>query len=78
MDAAVSVALNNLVDRITGKDAEKLSAEDKEARVNLVTSIVAGLTEALGGDTSTAKLAAQIETENNYLGQKSEGSRSTM
>ncbi|MCI1835346.1 DUF6862 domain-containing protein [Achromobacter sp. HNDS-1] len=50
-----------------------MTAEQKEARVNLVASLVAGLTVALGGDSAVATLAAQIETENNYLGQKPEG-----
>ncbi|WP_338880431.1 hemagglutinin repeat-containing protein [Achromobacter veterisilvae] len=73
MGAAASVVLNNLVDRLTGADAKKLSAEGKEAHANLVASIVAGLTEALGGDAAMATVAAQIETGNNYFGQKSEG-----
>jgi len=57
---------------LSGQDAKELTAEQKEARVNLVASLVAGLTVALGGDSAVATLAAQIETENNYLGQKPE------
>ncbi len=71
--AAASVVLNNLIQGLSAQDAKELTAEQKEARVNLVASLVAGLTVALGGDSAVATLAAQIETENNYLGQKPEG-----
>lgn len=75
--AAASVVLNNLIQGLSGQDAKELTAEQKEARVNLVASLVGGLTAALGGDSAIATLAAQIETENNYLGQNSEGFRAS-
>lgn len=62
--AAASVVLNNLIQGLSGQDAKELTAEQKEARVNLVASLVGGLTAALGGDSAIATLAAQIETEN--------------
>jgi filamentous hemagglutinin len=70
--AAASVVLNNLIQGLADQGTKELTAEQKEARVNLVASLVAGLTAVLGGDSAVATLAAQIETENNYLGQKSE------
>ncbi|MGV2862939.1 filamentous hemagglutinin, partial [Achromobacter sp. AGC39] len=67
--AAASVVLNNLIQGLSGHGAKDLTAEEKESRANLVASLVAGLTVALGGDSAVATLAAQIETENNYFGQ---------
>jgi filamentous hemagglutinin len=65
--AAASVVLNNLVDSVTGTSGQNLSAEEKEQRINLITTIIAGITEAAGGDSAVARAAAQIEMENNYL-----------
>lgn len=65
--AAASVVLNNLVDSVTGTNEQNLSAEEKEQRINLITTIVAGITEAAGGDSAVANVAARIETENNAL-----------
>jgi filamentous hemagglutinin len=75
--AAASVVLNNLIQGLSGQGAKDLTAEEKESRANLVASLVAGLTAALGGNSAVATLAAQIETENNYFGQKSEGFRAS-
>lgn len=75
--AAASVVLNNIIQGLSGPGAKELTAEQKEARVNLVASLVGGLAAALGGDSAVATLAAQIETENNYLGQKNEGFRAS-
>ncbi|WP_192492132.1 hemagglutinin repeat-containing protein [Achromobacter sp. ACM03] len=75
--AAASVVLNNIIQGLSGPEAKELTAEQKEARVNLVASLVGGLAAALGGDSAVATLAAQIETENNYLGQKNEGFRAS-
>jgi hypothetical protein len=47
-------------------DTEGLTATQKEARRNLVTSLVAGIASQ-GGNISTAVTAAVIETENNAL-----------
>lgn len=65
--AAASVVLNNLVDSVTGTSGQNLSAEEKEQRINLITTIIAGITDAAGGDSGIARAAAQIEMENNYL-----------
>ncbi|MGE8642641.1 MAG: DUF6862 domain-containing protein, partial [Achromobacter sp.] len=75
--AAASVVLNNLIQSLSNQGTKELTAEQKEARVNLVASLVAGLTAALGGDSAVATLAAQIETENNYFGQKPDGFRAS-
>lgn len=69
MGAAASVVLNNLLDSLSGTDSDKLSASEKEARKNLVTSLVAGIAAAGGGtNIATATGAATIEVENNHLG----------
>lgn len=44
-----------------------LSAQEKEARKNLVTGLVAGIAAASGADSALAQNAAQIEVENNQL-----------
>ena len=65
--AAASVVLNNLLDGLNGKAVGSLTAEEKEARSNLISSIVAGTTAATGGETTVAAIAAKLETENNAL-----------
>ncbi len=44
-----------------------LTAEEKEARSNLISSIVAGTAAATRGETAAATIAAKLETENNAL-----------
>ncbi|MCA3182177.1 MULTISPECIES: hemagglutinin repeat-containing protein [unclassified Cupriavidus] len=63
--AGASVVLNNLLDGLNRTEAGSLTAEEKEARSNLVSGLVAGITSAVGGDAAAAGLAARIETENN-------------
>ncbi|HDV8350260.1 TPA: hemagglutinin repeat-containing protein [Burkholderia vietnamiensis] len=63
--AAASVVLNDLIDSLSGTQASTLTDQDKLDRERLVQSIVAGTTSALGGDASTASIAALIESENN-------------
>jgi filamentous hemagglutinin len=66
LGASASVVLNNLADLATSTAASDLSAQEKEARMNLINSLVGGTTAALGGDTTAAVLAARVEQENNY------------
>ncbi len=70
MGAAASVVLNNLIERLSGLEGAKLSAEEKDTHANLVAGLVAGITAALGGESAVSTLAAQIETQSNYFGQK--------
>ena len=69
--AAASVVLNNLISTgtttATDKDDKPLSLEDQEARTNLIATLVAALTTAVGGNASAATTAALIETQNNAL-----------
>jgi hypothetical protein len=44
-----------------------LTAKEKEARMNLLDSLLGGATAAMGGDAAAAVLAARVEAENNYL-----------
>ncbi|MFL9711602.1 hypothetical protein [Methylobacillus sp. Pita1] len=65
--SSAGVVINKLMDGIEGKDSANLTAEEREARRNLVTSLVTGITVAAGGDAVIANAAASIETENNGL-----------
>ncbi|BBO59910.1 hemagglutinin repeat-containing protein [Mycoavidus sp. B2-EB] len=62
LGASASVWVNHLLGPV--KD---LSEEEKEARKNIVTSLVAGATSIGGADATSAQNAAQIETENNAM-----------
>jgi hypothetical protein len=73
--AAASVVLNNLIQGLDGKDAASLTPAEKEARTNLVSSLVAGIAAAAGGEAAVSTAAATIEMENNYLSPKSSALR---
>ncbi|MBN3805140.1 filamentous hemagglutinin N-terminal domain-containing protein [Paraburkholderia sp. Ac-20336] len=62
MGAAASSVLGSLLAPTDG-----MSAEDRQARENLVTSLVAGIATASGTNAATATGAAQIEVENNQV-----------
>ncbi|WP_175755074.1 hemagglutinin repeat-containing protein [Burkholderia cepacia] len=62
MGAAASSVIGALL-----KPTEGMSAEDRQARENLVTSLVAGIAASVGANAATATGAAQIEGENNQL-----------
>lgn len=65
LGAASSVVINNLVEQITGQAGGSLTPAEKEARKNIVSSLIAGVTAASGGEVAIANTAAQIESENN-------------
>ncbi|MGF6662185.1 filamentous hemagglutinin [Paraburkholderia atlantica] len=62
MGAATSSVLGSLLAPTDG-----MSAEDRQARENLVTSLVAGIATASGVNAATATGAGQIEGENNQF-----------
>ncbi|WP_434634720.1 hemagglutinin repeat-containing protein [Chromobacterium sp. CV08] len=64
---AASVALNNALDLIQHTDAEKMTAEEKLQRENLVSGLLTGLAAGTGGaDTAATTVnAAKTEMENN-------------
>lgn len=62
LGASASVLVNTLLGPVEG-----VSEEEKDARKNIVTSLVAGLADAGGADATSAQHAAQIETENNAM-----------
>lgn len=80
--AAASVVVNLLINSIDNArqgdqepryDAEgnlinSLDLEDQQARSNLVCTIIGGIAEAAGLDTSSAVSSAQIETQNSDIG----------
>ncbi|MHC1710580.1 MAG: hemagglutinin repeat-containing protein [Solidesulfovibrio sp.] len=65
LGASASVVVNNLVDLATNTKASDLTAQEKESRMNLINSLLGGVTTALGGDAAAATLAARVEQENN-------------
>ncbi|CAK7020037.1 MAG: hypothetical protein MESAZ_02481 [Saezia sanguinis] len=65
LGAAGSVVLNNLID---GLNDPNLTESQKNERINLINTIIAGVTELAGGDSAVASAAATIETENNQFG----------
>ena len=57
-----------LINYLLQTDTEGMSAQEKQDRLNLVNSIIGGVTEALGGDSNAAVIAAKVEQENNQFG----------
>jgi filamentous hemagglutinin len=64
LGAAASSVLAKLIGMAAG---DELSAEESEARGNLIASIVAGISEAASMDTATSTIAAVTELTNNAL-----------
>jgi filamentous hemagglutinin len=64
--ASASVVVNNILTSLLNDDPSA-TLGGQQARTNLVANIAGVLTGALGGDAQSAALAAQIESENNYL-----------
>ncbi|WP_187639891.1 hypothetical protein [Achromobacter insolitus] len=60
--------VNVLLDATSGKSGSALSPEDKEARSNLVSSLLAGVAVGLGADASAVVNSGRSETENNAVG----------
>lgn len=65
LGAGASVVLNNLLDALNND--KSATEEEKQTRLNIVGSLIAGITSATGGDAAAAANAAQIETANNHL-----------
>jgi filamentous hemagglutinin len=64
--AAASVVLNDLFNQLNGGN-KNLTAEERQAQANIITSLITGITAAAGGDAAIATAAAQIEAENNSI-----------
>ncbi|WP_253306878.1 polymorphic toxin type 17 domain-containing protein [unidentified bacterial endosymbiont] len=67
LGASASVVLNNLIDSAYGETSSTLSLAKREARKNLVSTLITGTTHALGGEAALANAAATIEAENNAV-----------
>jgi filamentous hemagglutinin len=71
MGAAVSVVLNELLKTgtttYTDENGNPLSADQQQARDNLVSTIVGAIAQASGLDVNSAVTASRIETENNSV-----------
>jgi filamentous hemagglutinin len=68
LGAGAASVVNALLDAASGKSGSALSPEDKEARVNLVSSLLAGVAVGLGADAAAVVNSGKLETENNSLG----------
>ncbi|EON13678.1 filamentous hemagglutinin family N-terminal domain protein [Pandoraea sp. SD6-2] len=64
---AASVVLGNLLNAVANTSTENLSQREKEARMNLIESVVAGITAGTGGDATAASVASRLELENNQF-----------
>ncbi|WP_313387883.1 hemagglutinin repeat-containing protein [Achromobacter aegrifaciens] len=66
--ALSGVVLSKLLESAEGDKANDLSPEDAQARVNLISSIVAGIAASIDpSSAASAEVAARIEAENNSL-----------
>lgn len=65
LGAGAASVVNALLDAASGKSGSALSPEDKEARSNLVSSLLAGVAVGLGADASEVVNSGRLETENN-------------
>ncbi|WP_187639847.1 hemagglutinin repeat-containing protein [Achromobacter insolitus] len=68
LGAGAASVVNVLLDATSGKSGSALSPEDKEARSNLVSSLLAGVAVGLGADASAVVNSGRSETENNAVG----------
>ncbi|SEJ60669.1 hemagglutinin repeat-containing protein [Achromobacter sp. NFACC18-2] len=68
LGAGAASVVNGLLDAASGKAGSALSPEEKEARNNLVASLLAGVALGLGEDVSGVVNSGRLETENNALG----------
>ncbi len=64
---ALGAGAGSVINALLSSDQKKLDPEEKEARRNLVESLVAGIALAAGTSVMDATFAAVNETENNYL-----------
>jgi filamentous hemagglutinin len=53
------VVINTLLDSLEGTNSNNLTAAEKDARANLITTLVTGITSSLGGDAAVANTAAR-------------------
>lgn len=66
--ASAGIVISQLIDQAFGKPADKLDSVEREARINLVTSLLAGMTAVLDSNAVAAvNNAARLELENNQF-----------
>ncbi|WP_170211496.1 hemagglutinin repeat-containing protein [Achromobacter insolitus] len=68
LGAGAASVVNVLLDATSDKSGSALSPEAKEARSNLVSSLLAGVAGGLGADASAVVNSGRSETENNAVG----------
>lgn len=68
LGAGAASVVNALLDAASGKSGSALSPEDKDARNNLVSSLLAGVAIGLGADAAAVINSGRLETENNGIG----------
>ncbi|MGC7944672.1 DUF637 domain-containing protein [Pandoraea pneumonica] len=67
LGASASVVLNNLINVASDTNSRDITPSEKEARMNLVQSIVAGIAATDGTSAAAASAASRLEMENNQF-----------
>ena len=65
--SAGTVAMNNAMTALLNLNPNDMTDTQKQAYSNLMGTLVAGVSTAVGGDAAAAQLASKVEVENNYL-----------
>ena len=65
--SAGTVAMNNAMTALLNLNPNDMTDTQKQAYSNLIGTLVAGVSTAVGGDAAAAQLASRVEVENNFL-----------
>ncbi|BET10866.1 hypothetical protein [Pandoraea sputorum] len=60
MGGAASVVLGNLLNQIADTRSDELPQKENEARLNLIESVVAGITAGVSNDATATSIAAAL------------------
>ena len=65
--SAGTVAMNNAMTALLNLNPNDMTDTQKQAYSNLIGTLVAGVSTAVGGDAAAASLASRVEVDDNYL-----------
>ncbi len=65
--SAGTVAMNNAMTALLNLNPNDMTDTQKQAYSNLIGTLVAGVSTAVGGDAAAAQLASKVEVDDNYL-----------
>ena len=66
--SAGTVAMNNAMTALLNLNPNEMTDTQKQAYSNLMGTLVAGVSTAVGGDAAAASLASKVEVDNNEMG----------